>query len=224
MTAISGTEGVSGQGSLVSNSNIVKETEDRFLTLLVTQMRNQDPLNPMDNAQVTSQMAQLSTVTGINQLNETLLALSGQMDVSQSIQAANLIGKQVLVPGSKVALGGEGDAREATPFGVDLVSPADSVIVTVVDSSGAPVRKIDMGPKAAGVYTLEWDGLSDSGAPLPSAAYRVEVAATNEDGSSVPAEALTSGTVSSVAYSSAGLQMELGLAGSYSLLDLRKIL
>lgn len=225
MTAITATEGLGGQrGMKPDNNSFMKETENRFLTLLVTQMRNQDPLNPMDNAQVTSQMAQLSTVTGINQLNQTLLALSGQMDVSQSIQAAGLIGKQVLVPGSKVSLGGEGDAREATPFGVDLIAPADAVMVTVCDSAGTPVRKLEMGAQPAGVHSLEWDGLDDSGVPLAGGAYYIEVTAINENGGGVPAEALTSGTVSSVAYSSAGLQMELGLAGTYSLLDIRKII
>lgn len=224
MTAIAGTSGVADRVSIgSSHTNFIRETENRFLALLVTQMRNQDPLNPVDNAQVTSQMAQLSTVTGINQLNQTLLALSGQMDVSQSMQAANLIGKQVLVRGSKVALGGEGEAREATPFGVDLVSSAASVIVTVMNSAGTPVRNLDIGPQPAGVYSLNWDGLADSGAPLASGAYHIAVTATREDGSRVPAEALTSGTVSSVAYSSAGLQVELGLTGNYSLLDIRKV-
>src|SRR5690625_3713520 len=110
--------------------SLMGDTQDRFLTLLVTQLRNQDPLNPMDNAEVTSQIAQLSTVNGINQLDETLLALSGQMDVSQSMQAANLIGKGVLVPGGKVALGShpEDDSlKVATPFGVDVIAPAENV-------------------------------------------------------------------------------------------------
>ncbi|XOT97391.1 flagellar hook capping FlgD N-terminal domain-containing protein, partial [Alcaligenes pakistanensis] len=84
------------------NKSAMAETEDRFLTMLITQLRNQDPLNPMDNAQVTTQMAQMSTVAGIQQLNTTLMAVAGQMDVSQSMQAANLIGKEVLVPGEKV--------------------------------------------------------------------------------------------------------------------------
>lgn len=94
------------------NKSAMAETEDRFLTMLITQLRNQDPLNPMDNAQVTTQMAQMSTVAGIQQLNNTLLAVAGQMDVSQSMQAANLIGKQVLVPGSKVSLGTSQDGEK----------------------------------------------------------------------------------------------------------------
>ncbi|NYT35526.1 flagellar basal body rod modification protein [Allopusillimonas soli] len=207
-----------------NTASAVDDVQDRFLTLLVTQLQNQDPLNPMDNAEVTSQMAQLSTVSGINQLNNTLLALSGQMDVSQSMQAANLIGKGVLVPGSKIALGGEGDQREATPFGVDLIAPADSVVVTVMDAAGKAVRQIDLGPQAAGVLSVTWDGTGDGGLALPDGAYTAKVTATNEDGSAVSASALTYGVVSSVAYSSNGLQLDLGLAGNYSLLDIRKIM
>jgi len=205
-------------------NSLMGDTQDRFLTLLVTQLQNQDPLNPMDNAQVTSQIAQLSTVNGINQLNNTLLALSGQMDVSQSMQAASLIGKDVLVPGSKVSLGGEGDAKVATPFGVDIMSPAAKVTVTILDAGGKAVRKIELDPQPAGVLTLEWDGKADGGAVMPNGAYTVQVAATDAEGAAVSVGALTYGKVSSVAYSSNGLQLDLGLAGTHSLLDIRKIM
>src|SRR5690554_4739012 len=208
-------------------NSLMGDTEDRFLTLLVTQLRNQDPLNPMDNAEVTSQIAQLSTVNGINQLNNTLLALSGQMDVSQSMQAANLIGKSVLVPGSKVSLGSDPDdptLKEATPFGVDLISSAANVVLTIHDASGKAVRKIELGPQASGVIDVGWDGRGDGGSPLNDGAYSVQVAAMDADGNAIPAEALTYGQVSSVAYSSTGLRINLGLAGDHSLLDVRKIM
>ena len=201
--------------------------QEDFLELMITQLRNQDPLNPMDNAEVTSQIAQLSTVNGINQLNNTLLALSGQMDVSQSMQAANLIGKSVLVPGSKVALGSNPDdptLKEATPFGVDLISSAANVVLTIHDASGKAVRKIELGPQASGVIDVGWDGRGDGGSPLNDGAYTVQVAAMDADGNAIPAEALTYGQVSSVAYSSTGLRINLGLAGDHSLLDVRKIM
>lgn len=208
-----------------NTNSLMGDTQDRFLTLLVTQLQNQDPLNPMDNAQVTSQIAQLSTVNGINQLNNTLLALSGQMDVSQSMQAANLIGKEVLVPGSKVSLGTAVDGtREAMPFGVDVISPAAKVVATILDASGKAVRQIELGPQGAGVMSLHWDGNGDGGAPMPDGAYTVQVAAMDADANPVSVEALTYGKVSSVAYSSNGLRMDLGLAGTYSLLDIRKIM
>lgn len=229
MTTVSGvTDGANALAAAHSSTqNLMGDTQDRFLTLLVTQLRNQDPLNPMDNAQVTSQIAQLSTVNGINQLNTTLLALSGQMDVSQSMQAANLIGKGVLVPGSKVSLGSNPDdptLKETTPFGIDLVTPAAKVVVTILDAGGTAVRQIELGPQQSGVLTLEWDGKGDGGSPVSDGAYKVQVAAMDADGKSVPAEALTYGEVSSVAYSSSGLRIDLGLAGDHSLLDIRKIM
>jgi flagellar basal-body rod modification protein FlgD len=207
------------------SNSLMDETQDRFLTLLVTQLQNQDPLNPMDNAQVTTQLAQMATVSGIGQLNNTLLALSGQMDVSQSMQAAALIGKDVLVPGNKVSLGGEAGAKVATPFGVDLISPAAKVTVTIMDGSGKAVRQIELDPQpAAGIVSVEWDGKADGGAEMPDGAYTIKVSASDAEGQEVAVGPLTYGKVASVAYASTGLQLDLGLAGKVSLLDIRKIM
>nr|WP_218953152.1 flagellar hook capping FlgD N-terminal domain-containing protein [Parapusillimonas granuli] len=231
VTTINQTDSAGGTAAALaaaanSTKSLMGDTQERFLTLLVTQLQNQDPLNPMDNAQVTSQIAQLSTVNGINQLNNTLLALSGQMDVSQSMQAASLIGKEVLVPGSKVSLGstGEGGAKVATPFGMDLISDATKVVVTITDNSGKAIRKMEMDATSSGVYSLSWDGKDDGGVAAPDGAYNVQVAAYDSAGAPVSVGALTYGKVSSVAYSSSGLQLDLGLAGSHSLLDIRKIM
>lgn len=206
--------------------DLMGDTQDRFLTLLITQLRNQDPLNPMDNEQITSQLAQLSTVQGIQQLNDTLLALSGQMDVSQSMQAANLIGKPVLVPGSKISLGSDPanpDVKVATPFGVDLMSTADKVTVNILNNGGSVVREIELDIREAGVYSFEWDGCDNTGQVLPDGAYNVEIKASLAD-APVSAEALRYGVVDSVAYTTKGLRLDLGLAGDYSLLDIRKIM
>ena len=97
--------------------NLMGDTQDRFLTLLVTQLKNQDPLNPMDNAEVTSQIAQLSMVNGIQGLNNTLLALSGQMDMSQSLQAVN-----ASAPSLETQLRGHEDAYGDRLMEVDSLS------------------------------------------------------------------------------------------------------
>ncbi|WP_017525045.1 flagellar hook capping FlgD N-terminal domain-containing protein [Pusillimonas noertemannii] len=229
MSTVNPLSGAGGASLLSQSGDSTAATQEQFLTLLVTQLQNQDPLNPMDNAEVTSQIAQLSTVNGINQLNNTLLALSGQMDLSQSMQAANLIGKEVLVPGEKISLGSsvvDGVTTQvATPFGVDLISDAAKVTVTILDASGKAVRQMELeDPQSAGVLTLQWDGKDDAGLPVGDGAYTVQVAATDAEGQLVASEALTSGKVSSVAYASTGLQLELGLAGTYSLFDIRKIM
>lgn len=206
------------------NNDLMGDTQDRFLTLLVTQLQNQDPMNPMDNAQVTSQIAQMSTVQGITQLNNTLLALTGQMDVSQSMQAAGLIGKEVLVPGTKISVGTADGVTHATPFGVDVISDAANVTVSIMDATGKVVRKLELGQQEVGVVSVDWDGKDDLGGAVNDGAYTISVAASDANGTPVSADALTHGKVGSVAYTSNGLMLDLGLAGKYSLLDLRKIM
>ena len=207
--------------------NLMGDTQDRFLTLLVTQLQNQDPLNPMDNAEVTSQIAQLSMVNGIQGLNNTLLALSGQMDMSQSLQAAGLIGKDILYPGEKISLGSDPDSgvKSATPFGVDLMSGAAKTKVTILDATGKAVREYEFDEaRDAGIYPMSWDGLDSSGAPVPDGAYTVQVAASDANGKAVSAEALTSGHINSIAYTSEGLKLNLAMGQKISLLDIRQVM
>ena len=207
-----------------NTSSLIGDTQERFLTLLVTQLQNQDPMNPMDNSEVTSQIAQLSTVNGINQLNNTLLALAGQLDVSQSMQAATLIGKQVLVPGSKVLVGGGAEGKTITPFGADLISPASKVNVSILDGAGQVVRQIELGPQSPGVLNISWDGKNDGGVVMPDGAYTVQFSAVGTDGAPVGIHALTSGRVGSVVNTAQGAMLDLGLGGRFSLLDVKGIM
>ena len=119
--------------------------QDTFMKLLVTQMKNQDPLNPLDNAQVTSQLAQLSTVTGIEKMNTTLQSLIGSYQSSQTLQAAGMIGHDVLAAGSSLSL-----SNGQATFGIDLPGPADDVKITILDGSGRPVHSMDLGSQPAG--------------------------------------------------------------------------
>jgi flagellar basal-body rod modification protein FlgD len=229
MSTVSDVSGSGASAAAASLANaqtnsLVSDTQDRFLTLLVTQLQNQDPLNPMDNAQVTSQIAQLSTVNGIQQLNNTLLALSGQMDMSQSLQAASLIGKDILYPGGKISVGGSPDATTVTPFGYDLMSPAAKTVMTVRDASGATVYTQDLGPQDSGVYRLGWDGKTTGGTQAPDGAYTVSFSATDANEQPVSVQALTAGHVSSVAYAADGLKLNLAMGDKISLLDIRQIM
>src|SRR5438045_7853032 len=99
-------------------------SSDRFLKLLVTQLQNQDPLNPMDNAQVTSQMAQINTVTGIDKLNTTVQGLSSQFVQLQAMQGASLVGRDVIVAGNKLRVDAESGVGQG---GFELANAADSV-------------------------------------------------------------------------------------------------
>ncbi len=195
------------------------EAQDRFMTLLVTQMKNQDPLNPLDNAQVTSQLAQLSTVSGIDKLNKTLEGLMGSYQSSQSLQAANMIGHSVLVAGSSMNLSG-GKAL----FGLDLASPADQVQVTVRDKAGSTVRRMDLGAQNSGTLPLQWDGKDEDGKAVADGQYTFEVAATRTGQKVTDVTNLSVGEVASVSTSSKGVTLNVPYIGSVNLADIRQIL
>src|SRR5574337_1997622 len=129
VTATSPVAPASSTGASAGSSSAASATDqsDRFVKLLVTQMQNQDPLNPMDSAQVTTQMAQISTVSGIDKLGTSIGALNTLMQQTQSLQAAALVGKNVQIAGQDLVAGDSGKASA----GYDLAGPADSVVVTV---------------------------------------------------------------------------------------------
>jgi flagellar basal-body rod modification protein FlgD len=200
-----------------TNANSVTEQQNRFLTLLTTQLKNQDPLNPMDNAQVTSQLAQISTVDGIERLNTTLTKLmSGSVD-TQAMQAAAMVGHGVIVPGNGLAL-----IEGKSGGGFELDGAADMVKVTIKDSNGLVVQTLDMGAQDAGVQTFTWDGKSESGAQAANGAYTISVEAT-QGGKKVAAKALELTAVSSINHSSQGVTLNLGNGTLATMADLRQI-
>jgi flagellar basal-body rod modification protein FlgD len=150
-----------------AKKNDARELNDRFLRLLVAQMKNQDPLNPLDNAQVTTQMAQISTVTGIGNLTETVSRMLEQFNGLQTLQAAQLAGRDVLVAGNRMQLGDGGKARGA----VELTAEAAAVKVEIRDASGQLVRTLDLGPKPAGTALFDWDGRNDAGKAVVAGRY-----------------------------------------------------
>ena len=195
------------------------DSEQRFLKLLVTQLNNQDPLNPLDNAQLTSQLAQMSTVSGIEKLNSAFAAMLAQTGASQVLQSASMIGRTVLVPGAELAL----KKGVETPFAVDMAQGADSVKVSITNAAGATVRSFDLGALPQGVRTLSWDGLDDAGAALAEGTYSVNVVAATGD-AKVEASTLTYAGVASVSQGPAGVALELASGAKAALDDVRLIL
>ena len=193
------------------------DPQDRFLKLLVTQMKNQDPLNPLDNAQVTSQLAQISTVNGIEKLNATMESMASGFTAGQSLQAANMIGHNVLIPGSALQL-----AQGGGVFGVNLAQPADQVKVTILDSAGHAVQVMDIGAQAAGSLPLTWDGKTSDGATAPDGNYTVSVSALRGD-QQVDAQTLAFGMVQGVTQGSQGVQLNVGTLGSTGLANVKQI-
>lgn len=223
MTTVQGTNGPSQalldnvNGSQKSNTSSVNDIQDRFMTLLVTQMKNQDPLNPMDNAQVTSQMAQLSTVTGIDKLNDTMAALISSVQVGQSYQATSMIGHNVLVSGSNVSTGGEGGY-----FGVELPVGADKLSITIKDSAGNIIRNVELGAQSEGTLPLTWDGKTNDGSVAASGDYKVEVTATIGS-QAVEASPLSYAKVLSVSNMNGGIKLNLSNNSSVNTTDVKEI-
>ena len=201
-----------------STTSATKESEDRFLKLLTTQLTNQDPLNPMDNAQMTSQLAQMSTVSGIERLNATLDTLLGSISNGQTMQAAAMIGKNVLVPGKQMAL-----ASGAAYGGVSLSGAADQVVLKIMDSTGKVVQTQNLGAQDAGVLNFGWDGKNADGVQLADGAYTFTAEAT-QGTNKVTVEALQIGTVSALVRSSGGFLLDLGALGTVDFDDVQQIL
>ncbi|NDP46973.1 MAG: flagellar hook assembly protein FlgD [Sulfuriferula multivorans] len=206
-----------GAGASSATKSSTNETQDRFLNLLVAQMKNQDPLNPLDNAQVTSQLAQLSTVQGIENMNSTLEALASSMGVNQMAQAANLIGRGVLVPGDSIS-----PTELKDVMGFELSRPADKVTISINDASGGLVRKIELGPKDLGVNVLAWDGLTSSGTAAADGEYSFSIDAT-QGGQPVSSIALNLGLVNSVSQNSQGVQLNLAANKNVGYAEIRQI-
>ncbi len=133
--------------------------QDRFLKLLVAQLNNQDPMNPLDNAQMTSQIAQINTVTGIQQLNQTMQSMATQFNSLQVMQGTSLIGRHVMTEGSGLPV-----TDAVGKGGFELGSPATDVKIEVMTAGGQVIDTVDLGAQSAGRHTFEWDASAYAGA------------------------------------------------------------
>lgn len=229
-TAATGAGQAGAQGATVSLAKANEESGDRFLKLLMTQIQNQDPLNPMDNAQLTTQMAQINTVAGIEKLNDSmtkmvdrlskldtsaslaglqtalqgsLQGLSTQMRQSQALQGAALVGREVWTGGDTLAVRA-GVARGS----FDLRGPADAVAVDVLAPSGHLLERIDLGSRASGRVEFGWtlpEGQSAEG-------LKYRVSATS-GAANVSADLYNSDVVSAVSTTPSGLMLQLSRGG-----------
>ncbi len=194
-----------------------ENTQDRFLKLLVTQMKNQDPLKPLDNSEVTSQLAQISTVTGIDKLNTTLKLLSSDYEDSQSIEATAMIGHDAFVPGKSIHL-----EKNAAIAGIELAQPVDELKVTILDSHGVAIRNIDLKAYPAGISSIGWNGETDSGAKAADGEYTFEVSAT-QGGKDIKVNTLALGSVNSISHGEQGTLLDMGKLGLVSLSDIKQV-
>jgi len=181
-------------------------TSDRFLRLLVAQMQNQDPLSPMDNAQVTSQMAQINTVSGIEKLNTTVQGLSSQFMQLQAVQGVSLVGHDVVVAGNRLAID---DTAAIGVGGFELAGPADAVKVEILSPSGAVLQTINLGAESAGVHSFHWP----AGTATDSSGLTFRASATR-GGVATPVTALMRDRVDAVSTSGNSFNLELRNSGT----------
>ena len=182
------TSGSSASGmSALANAN-------SFYNLLVTQLTNQDPLNPMSNSDLSAQLAQFSTASGVQSIQQSMAALTAQLAQSQGLQAANLVGHNVVLDSNSMSLGTSGGSAG----GFTLSGAASDVQVQVLDSGGQTVDTMDLGALPAGVQSFSWDGKTANGQQAAAGNYTFNVQAVDSSGNAVGATPFGTGTVQAV--------------------------
>lgn len=179
--------------------------QDAFLELMTTQLRNQDPMEPMDNGDFLGQIAQFGTVNGVNELLSSFQSLATNLQSSQALQASNLIGRRVLVEHDEGHLSATGMIQGAA----ELPNSAD-VAVNIYDMSGQVINRLDLGSQSPGLVPFAWDGTTLSGERAPSGRYRIEIEATRFGESEALAPMVTS-TVTSLTLGGIGREMQVEL-------------
>lgn len=206
------------RSTTASTKTASEDMQSRFLTLLMTQLKNQDPLNPTDANQMTAQLSQISTVSGIEKLNASMEKLLSSYAGTQNMQAAAMIGKTVLIAGNGLTLGTEGAIG-----GINLESAAEQVTVTIKDADGKVVQTQDLGAMQAGINNFVWDGKNSAGSALPQGNYTFSVTATKAN-SAVKASTLQAGMVSALTMTKEGALLQLSGNKSVSYSDILQIL
>lgn len=180
--------------------------QTEFLDLMVTQLKNQDPFKPMENGNFIAQMAQFSSVTGLAELQQSFDKLATSLQSNQALQASSLVGRTVMVPSAVGTLLPGGSIRG----GVELPASSGAVGINIQDASGQIVRRLELGPQAAGEATFNWDGIGNDGLPAPAGRYFVSADA-GIGGDTVALETFMSAAVGSVTLGQGGQGLTLNL-------------
>ncbi|MGH6944650.1 MAG: flagellar hook assembly protein FlgD [Geminicoccaceae bacterium] len=163
------------------DGNKISEDFEAFLRLMTTQMKNQDPLEPLDGTQFVTQLAQFSQVEQQVKTNDRLDSLLAALTRSDAEVALGFLGRTVETASGRVEL----EAGEPTKFAFETGGPAKKAVAVVTDASGAEVRKFEVGADAAGRHEALWDGLDSSGAPAVPGVYAIEVQIYDDAGKKV---------------------------------------
>lgn len=208
--------GLSLQTATGSDSGELGQAD--FLELMTAQLQNQDPLNPLDNTDFLAQLAQFSTVQGIQTMNDSMTALTESLTSDQALQAASLVGHDVMVV-SDVGYLPSGDTMDGAVY----LSSSGDVTVEITDEAGQVIRTLDLGSQSAGLVDFSWDGLDADGDAVAEGTYNISARVTQGNTQS-SATTLVSAAVRSVALNSDGLELELEGLSNVSFDDVYRIL
>ncbi|MGA6924409.1 MAG: flagellar hook capping FlgD N-terminal domain-containing protein [Desulfosarcina sp.] len=202
MTVMSVSE-VYSQASIPKTQDENVMGKDDFLSLLVAQLKHQDPLNPSDSTEFTAQLAQFSSLEQLQNIESTLAGFEVYQSASNNIQSSGFIGKRVTASGSMFGV----DDGRPDPLQFDLNQDADSVYIQVYDKAGGFVTDIQAGARPAGEQQLAWDGRDSNGMVVDDGTYTFTVMAMNADGTVVSSTSYTTGIVTGVDYKTGGTNL-----------------
>lgn len=195
-----------------TNSSSSTMGKDAFLQLLVTQMKNQNPLDPQDNTQFVSQLAQFSSLESMQNLTASVDSISTSYQSSQALQASSLVGRSVIVNAGATYV----DPAKGMSGQVVIPAATTATTIKISDSSGVVVDTIDLGPQKAGTTDFSWDGKNSAGTTLAAGNYSF-VANGTVSGTGTALTTYLPATVNSVTTAASGGTMTLNLAGGTSI-------
>lgn len=194
--------------------------QDDFLTLMTTQLKHQDPMKPMENGEFLGQMAQFSTVSGLEKLQKSFSSLANSMQSNQALSAANLIGKDVLAASDTAIL----QAEKTTVKGaVKIPASTSDVTVTILDSTGKPVQQINLGPQQEGIHAFTWDGKTQDGKTAARGTYRFSAEFSVDAGKTESAQTLLYSKIESVNVNEGNIQLNTADGNSHKLSEVTQI-
>jgi flagellar basal-body rod modification protein FlgD len=194
-----------------SNGTSAADLSKNFLKMLTIQLQNQDPMNPMDNAAMTSQLAALNQVDGINKLNTSVNALVAQMQSANFMNLSSSVGKTALAESSQVYFAGH-----AVGMAAKLDAPAASLKAVIRDSNSQIVNQFDFGPTGSGMTDFIWDGADDAGNQVMAGMYTLELTATDDQGKNTSPASYVGAMVASIGQE--GSDMKVGLSDGRNIL------
>jgi len=221
MDAVTSSTGLDLTGLGLATPKAQKKTDlgqEEFLSLMTTQLKNQDPFKPLESGEFLGQLAQFGTVSGLAGLQKSFDGLAGSLVSNQALQAASLVGRSALVESPVAVLGAGGSVDGA----VDLPASTNGLHVEIRDARGQVVRHIELGARQQGLVRFSWDGLTDGGEIAPPGGYQV-AAAFQSGEKSEAAKTLVSAPVDSVVFGADGFTVDVRGLGEMPFTSVREI-